>query len=1421
MGRQRWCWGSGVRESGSGAVMLLAWVIGLAAMAAMVADFAVVGEARAAEVAPASISVGAYPQGVDFSTDGTFALVANSGSDNVSRIRTSDNVVVATIPVGDGPSSVAIAPDDSFALVTNYWGASVSRIRTSDNTVTATITGFSVPADVAIAPDGTFAYVTNAGTDSVARIRLSDNVVTGTTAVGDAPIGVAFAPDGSFAYVANSQSSTVSRLRTSDNTAVATTSVGAAGTQPLFLAMSPDGTFAYVNTGGNSAVARIRTSDNALVTSIPVPGGAQEVAISRDGTFAYVTLSTAGNLSRIRTSDNSVTTTFGVGSGPHGVAIAPSGIFAYVTRQGSGLVARVEAPGAPTNLIATPGNGQASVTFTPPPSDVAITNYQYSINDGATWVTRSPASPATPLVITGLVNGTTYNVRLRAINPLGTGPASAAVAVQPKTVPGVPTVTSVTPGPGSVTVVFEPPAETGGVPLTNYQWTVNDGVTWNNRTPASTASPLVVTGLTNSIHAKVKLRAVNAAGAGPATATVTVTVGSIPVGSRPGSVAIAPNGTFAYVTNRMDNTVSRVRTADDQQVATIGVGAAPGSVTYAPDGSLAFVTNKNENTVSAIRTATDTLVGTYAVGNTPVAAAFAINGASAYVVNQGAGTVTKLSAAGAALKTIKVGTWPTDVKVAPGGAYAYVSNGWERTVSKIDTTTDTVVATIAIGTPQIVGNPYAGGPTRIAFAPDGSFAYITNDDDATLARITTATNTVTKLGVGGTPRGVAIRPDGLEAYVTNEAADTVLRVRTSDTTVQSTILVGMAPSSVAFAPDGSFAYITNSGERSLSRIGLPGAPTGLVATPGNASASITFAPPVSDGGASLTNYKYATSANAGGTWSAWTALSPADLTPPVTIPGLVNGTGYLVKLRAVTASGDGTPSDSVAVTPRTVPSAPTGLVATPGDTTASIAFTAPSSNGGAAITTYKYSTDGGATWVTRSPASPASPLLITGLSNGTTYQVQLRAVNAGGDGATSAAVPVTPVAPGPPGMVFVPVDPARVADTRTQFGGAGPIVTETSRVLSVAATQAGGVPVVPAGATAIVFNLTVPNPTAAGHLRVMPGDAATLTSASAINFRLGETIANGLTLKIDAQRRIAVYAAVTADVVVDVVGYFVPAVTPPAAPTAAGPAGSGPLVPASPAGSRFTALTPVRVYDAVSNPAGPLAGNSSRLVSTATAQDGTTPVVPTGATAVAYNITVVRPQEAGHLRVMPGDVATSAASTINWTVPGDVIANGLTVRVDAQRQVRVFNNTSKPVTFLLDVVGYYSGTGTLFYPTDPARVLDTRTAFGGAGPIATGASGQRTASVANAQAGGAEQVPVGATAIAYNLTVTGTTSNGHLRVWPARTPLVDASTINWPGAGYSRANGTIVAISGGREVTVYNGSGTPTDALIDTLGYYK
>lgn len=92
------------------------------------------------------------------------------------------------------------------------------------------------------------------------------------------------------------------------------------------------------------------------------------------------------------------------------------------------------------------------------------------------------------------------------------------------------------------------------------------------------------------------------------------------------------------------------------------------------------------------------------------------------------------------------------------------------------------------------------------------------------------------------------------------------------------------------------------------------------------------------------------------------------------------------------------------------PGAPTNLVATPLDGSASISFTAPASDGGAAISNYQYSINGGV-WTAVNPASSATTLLISGLTNGVEYSIRVRAVNLQGGGTQSAIVTVTPAVP--------------------------------------------------------------------------------------------------------------------------------------------------------------------------------------------------------------------------------------------------------------------------------------------------------------------------------------------------------------------------------------------------------------------------
>ncbi|MGI9187010.1 MAG: hypothetical protein ACR2J9_05750 [Gaiellales bacterium] len=87
------------------------------------------------------------------------------------------------------------------------------------------------------------------------------------------------------------------------------------------------------------------------------------------------------------------------------------------------------APAAPTGLAATAGDARATVSFTAGGAgDSAITGYEASV-DGAAWTGVSGTS--SPLAVTGLANGRSQSIRLRALSAVGAGVTSAAIAVTP------------------------------------------------------------------------------------------------------------------------------------------------------------------------------------------------------------------------------------------------------------------------------------------------------------------------------------------------------------------------------------------------------------------------------------------------------------------------------------------------------------------------------------------------------------------------------------------------------------------------------------------------------------------------------------------------------------------------------------------------------------------------------------------------------------------------------------------------------------------------------------------------------------------------------------------------------------------------------------------------------------------------------
>ena len=85
-----------------------------------------------------------------------------------------------------------------------------------------------------------------------------------------------------------------------------------------------------------------------------------------------------------------------------------------------------EAPGAPPGLIATPGDGQVTLSWTAPASTggADITRYEYEQDGSGTWT--STGVTATSHTVTGLTNGQAYTFRVRAVNSVGPGEASAA-----------------------------------------------------------------------------------------------------------------------------------------------------------------------------------------------------------------------------------------------------------------------------------------------------------------------------------------------------------------------------------------------------------------------------------------------------------------------------------------------------------------------------------------------------------------------------------------------------------------------------------------------------------------------------------------------------------------------------------------------------------------------------------------------------------------------------------------------------------------------------------------------------------------------------------------------------------------------------------------------------------------------------------
>jgi hypothetical protein len=237
----------------------------------------------------------------------------------------------------------------------------------------------------------------------------------------------------------------------------------------------------------------------------------------------------------------------------------------------------------------------------------------------------------------------------------------------------------------------------------------------------------------------------------------------------------------------------------------------------------------------------------------------------------------------------------------------------------------------------------------------------------------------------------------------------------------------------------------------------PGAPTiGTATKLSSTSARITFTAPASNGGASISTYTV--------TSTPGNIVASAG-TSPITITGLTPATAYTFTVKATNYVGESIASQpTVSITTDAtdvyVPGAPTiGTGTKTGSTTATVTFTAPASNGGAAILGYiGTATQTGAT----PPAgiiatSTTSPITFTGLTPATHYTFKVAAINSVGTGPQSAASNIVNTDTAPPGAPTVGVA-AKTGATTATLAFTAPTVTNGQTIIgyTVASTPIGG-----------------------------------------------------------------------------------------------------------------------------------------------------------------------------------------------------------------------------------------------------------------------------------------------------------------------------------------------------------------------------
>jgi YVTN family beta-propeller protein len=474
------------------------------------------------------------------------------------------------------------------------------------------------------------------------------------------------------------------------------------------------------------------------------------------------------------------------------------------------------------------------------------------------------------------------------------------------------------------------------------------------------------------------------------------------------------------VANTASDTVSVIDSGTNTVTATINVGTSPGAIAVDPTTDSIYVANgldasptAADGTVSVIDGGTNTVTTTITVGKAPDGIAVDPTTNTIYVADS-LGIVSDLSGAISVVNgaTDEVSATITDeFIVQPAGVGVDASTD---TVYIAGSGADSVVPIDGAGNTVGTQANLTSEPNGIAVDSSTDTVYAT-ENDGDLAIIDGSTSSVTAtVGVGTSPAGVAVDPTTDTLYVANEGSSSISVIDGSTDAVTNAVAVPSGPESVLHA--GSDVYVTQTGASSqavsvLDGPEAPSAPALASSSAGNDEVSLTWSAPA-DGESAIASYVIA-AAPTNGLKGVVESVGASERSGAVA--GLKDGTAYYVTVTAENAIGTGSASVPVSLMPAGPPSVAFGVVARPGDKSATVSWKPPASDEGSPITLYDVIAYIGSTAQKPVPVSPSkTSKTVSGLKNGTAYTFVVTATNKVGTSRSKPSATVTPATvPGP------------------------------------------------------------------------------------------------------------------------------------------------------------------------------------------------------------------------------------------------------------------------------------------------------------------------------------------------------------------------------------------------------------------------